>query len=351
MTRRFYLDANATAPLHPAARAATVAALDAANPMSPHAAGRDAAMIVDRARSAVGRLVRRDPREVFFTAGATEANTWILSRLRSDARPLVLASAVEHPSVLAWADHTVPVDEDGVVRLDALEALLARHAERLAVVSVMAANNETGVLQPLDEIAARVRAAGLLLHCDATQLPGRLPVAVPADFITLSAHKFGGPKGVGALVAGAAVEALLRGGPQERGLRAGTHNVAGIAGMGAAAEACGTMAAAARDQLQAVCEAHGGRVLGKGAARLPNTLSVLFDQPGDLVVMALDLAGVCASTGSACSSGSAAPSHVVQAMGLSGTPVRLSLSPGQDVAPVIPILEHVLASLEDACEW
>ncbi|MFT4977715.1 MAG: cysteine desulfurase [Myxococcota bacterium] len=351
MLSRYYLDTNATAPLHPAARAAIIDALDAANPMSPHAAGREAAMVVDRARSAVAALVGRPARTVFFTSGATEANAWALSGLRTAARPLVLASAVEHPSVLVWADHTIPVDEHGVVNIEALEELLEELGERLAVVSVMAANNETGVLQPMAAIAERVRRAGVLLHCDATQLPGRLRVDVPADLITVSAHKFGGPKGVGALIGDIEVAPLLRGGPQERGQRAGTHNVAGIAGMGAAAEQCGVMSPEGRDALEAMCVRLGGQVLGVGTARLPNTLSVLFPLPGDLVVMALDLAGVCASTGSACASGSSAPSHVLEAMGIRQTAVRLSLSPGQDVRPVLPILEQVITSMEAACEW
>jgi cysteine desulfurase len=308
-------------------------------------------MLVDRARAQVAALVGRDPREVLFTSGATEANAWALSGLRTAERPLVLTSAVEHPSALAWADHTVPVDRHGVVDLDALDELLARHGDRTAVLSVMAANNETGVLQPVAEVAARAQRAGVLFHSDATQIPGRLPVDVPADLVTLSGHKLGGPKGVGVLVARVLLQPLLRGGPQERGLRAGTHNVAGISGMGAAAEVCGIMDAAPRDRLQAACERLGGRVLGKGPPRLPNTLSVVFSHPGDLVVMALDLAGVSASTGSACSSGSAAPSHVLSAMGEQGTPVRLSLSPGQDTAPIIPILDQVIASMEAACEW
>lgn len=349
MSTQLYFDHNATAPLHPDAREAMIAALSAANPFSPHAAGRAAAMIVDRARSDVAALVGCDPRAVVFTSGATEANAWALGH-RSVP---VLTSATEHPSVLAWSTETIPVDANGVVDLGWLSARLARGWPSGGVVSVMAANNETGVLQPIAAIAGLVRAAGGVFHCDATQLPGRLPVTLDADLITLSAHKFGGPKGVGALIVKTAVEPLLRGGPQERGLRAGTHNVAAIAGMGAAARACGVMDPQRRDQLAALCGSLGGMVLGGGAQRLPNTLSVLFSTPGDLIVMALDLEGVCASTGSACSSGSAQPSHVVEAMGMSGTPVRLSFGPQTDIDPLLPILRRVLTNLEQSqsCEW
>lgn len=351
MTTQYYLDANATSPLHPAARQAVMDALDMANPMSPHAAGRAARMVIDHAREQIAALVGRDAREVCFTSGATEANAWALQGLISDERPLVVTSAVEHPSALSWADQTLPVDRHGVVCMDSLDALLSRDGERIAVVSVMAANNETGVLQPIEAIQQRLAGTGIWLHCDATQLPGRLPVDVPADLITISAHKFGGPKGVGALISRVAPKPLLRGGSQERALRSGTHNVAGIAGMAAAAAHCSQMNPSARDALAKICEQAGGRILGRDVPRLPNTLTVLFDQPGDLVVMALDLAGVAASTGSACSSGAAEKSHVLAAMGEEGIPVRMSLYPGQDITPVLPIVERVLSNMEAACAW
>ena len=194
-----YLDYNATCPLLPAARAAMLDATDRlwANPSSPLSAGREAARAVDQARRQVAALTDRDPRDVIFTSGATEANALALTGLRTEARPMVWTSAVEHPSALAWADTTLPVDAAGVLDLDALSDALARSGHRVAVVSVMAANNETGVLQPVAEIAAMVRAAGAVFHCDATQIPGRLPVRLDADLITLSAHKLGGPRGVG----------------------------------------------------------------------------------------------------------------------------------------------------------
>ena len=299
-------------------------------------------MVVDAARTSIGALVGRDPRQVTFTSGATEANATVLTGLCSPRRAAVLTSAIEHPSVLSYATHTVPVRRSGVIDLAALQEQVAALGDELAVISVMAANNETGVLQPVEEIAAIAAAAGVPFHCDATQLPGRLPVSIPADWLTLSAHKFGGPMGVGALVGEGELTPLLRGGPQERGRRAGTHNVPGIAGMGAAAAVAGTMSSDAREELARCCRALGGAVLGEEARRLPNTLSVLFPVPGDLIVMALDLEGVAASNGSACSSGAASESHVVQAMGYSGIPVRLSIGPQTDIQPVLPILKRVV---------
>ncbi len=303
-------------------------------------------MVLDRARQQVGALVGRDPRQVFFTSGATESNAWALRGLGPG---LVLTSAVEHPSVLAWADRIAPVDRRGVVDVAALRAQAASLAGELAVISVMAANNETGVLQPIAEIAALARSLGVPFHCDATQLPGRLRMEIDADLITLSAHKFGGPRGVGALVTALELDPLLRGGPQERQRRAGTHNIPAIAGMGAAAAVLGAMDPGPRDALEATCRALGARILGEGAPRLPNTLSVLFGVPGDLVVMALDLEGVCASNGSACSSGAAADSHVLAAMGLSGIPVRFSVGADAEVGEVCRIIERVIKTMEASC--
>ena len=177
------------------------------------------------------------------------------------------------------------------------------------------------------------------------KLPGKLPVRVDADLLSLSAHKFGGPRGVGALVGTSRPRPLLRGGKQERGLRAGTLNVPGIVGMGAAAEAAGTMSEEHRDRLERVCITHHGQVVGSQAPRLPNTSLVRFPQPGDLVVAALDLAGVQASTGSACSSGASDTSHVLRAMGLDGIPVRFSLGPHTPAAAAIDVIQQVLDRL------
>ena len=323
-----------------------------ANPHSPHAAGRDAAIAVDRARSAVGALARRPAQDVIFTSGATEANALALSGLTTAERPERWCSAVEHPSVLAWADQVLPVTAQGLLDLDALDDALAAAADRVAVLSVMAANNETGVLQPLDEVKARVEGTGIVFHCDASQLPGRSLFEVPADLITLSAHKMGGPRGVGALVGLPAPRPLLRGGPQERGRRAGTVNVPGVVGMGVAAR----LAAEAppfdprpRDRLEAACRALGATIAGEGAPRLPNTTCARFPWPGDLLVAALDLEGIAASTGSACASGAPDHSHVMDAMGLDGVPVRFSLGRDTDVGAAIAALETVIARMGVAC--
>ena len=349
-----YLDYNATCLLLPAARAAMLDATDRlwANPSSPHSAGREAARAVDQARRQVAALTDRDPRDVIFTSGATEANALALTGLRTEARPMVWTSAVEHPSALAWADTTLPVDARGVLDLDALADALARSGHRVAVVSVMAANNETGVLQPVAEIAAMVRAAGAVFHCDATQIPGRLPVRLDADLITLSAHKLGGPRGVGALIGRPAPRPLLRGGPQERGARAGTLNTPGIVGFGAAASHVAALPPfdpGPRDALEAAAMRLGATILGSGAPRLPNTLSARFGPPGELVVAALDLEGVAVSTGSACASGASEPSHVLRAMGQEGVPVRFSLGPDTSVEVVVEILEAVLRRMEASC--
>jgi len=347
-----YLDHNASAPMHPAVIAAVAQAMAElpANPHSPHAAGRAAAAAVERGRAQVAQLVGRPPRQVRFTSGATEANAWALhglsqaARARGVDRPEVLVSAVEHPSVLAWATRVLPVDAEGRLRMDALDQALDELGGRVAALSLMAANNETGVLQPVAQAEARCRAAGVPLHCDASQLPGRLPVDLPPScLITLSAHKLGGPKGVGALVCAEAPPALLRGGPQERGSRAGTVAVPLVVGMGEAATRCNAQDPSERDALEAACRRLGGRILGESAPRLPNTVAALFELPGDLLVMALDLEGVAASTGAACSSGAAEESHVLRAMGLRGLPVRFSLGPDSRVAPAIAALERVLA--------
>ncbi|MDP2306981.1 MAG: cysteine desulfurase family protein [Pseudomonadota bacterium] len=317
-----YLDHNATSPLRPIALEAMVPWLGApANPFSQHALGRAAAAAIDRARAQVAALAGWLREGVYFTSGATEANTTVLSRGRW------IVSAVEHPSVLVWADRLLPVDAEGRVCLEELAA--PGYFEGYSGLSVMLANNETGVLSPIAELATLARRAGVLLHVDASQAPGRVPMRIDADFVTLSAHKFGGPQGVGALLArpGISPEPLLRGGPQERGVRAGTHNVAGVVGMGAAAAATfAAMSPARRDRLERSLVAFGGRVAGAGADRLPNTSCVAFDgvEAADLV-MALDLEGIAVSAGSACASGSPEPSHVLRAMGFAGSAVRFSL--------------------------
>ncbi|WP_315742015.1 MULTISPECIES: cysteine desulfurase family protein [unclassified Bradyrhizobium] len=351
MPERVYFDWNATTPLRPEARAAITAALDlVGNPSSVHAEGRQARRLVEEARESIARAVGGLPRNVVFTSGGTEANVLALSPgLRAPAGPVqrLLVSAIEHASVLAGgqfdpgAIRTIPVVPSGVVDLERLRAMLAGPP---ALVSVMAANNETGALQPILQVAELVREAGGLLHVDAIQAFGKVPFRindVGADLATVSAHKIGGPKGVGALVLGAGIDgppALLRGGGQERGRRAGTENVSGILGFGAAAKAA--MAAletdqarigALRDRLESgLRQTPGVTVFSSDTARLPNT--TLFTAPGlkaETAVIGFDLAGVAVSSGSACSSGKVQPSHVLEAMGISSTlaqgAVRLSL--------------------------
>lgn len=324
-----YLDWNATAKLRPEARAAAVAALDVTgNPSSVHAAGRAARRLVEAAREQVAALVGASAREVVFTSGGTEANMLALSPALGDT---LLVSAIEHPSVKGGgrfaAAEEVPVTADGAVDPAALARMLSGRSRPL--VSIMLANNETGVIQPGAEAAALVHAAGGLLHVDAVQGPGRIACdfrALGADLMTLSSHKIGGPQGVGALVRrdGLALEPLVKGGGQERGARAGTENVAGIAGFGAAAEACrlgwreeAVRAQVLRDQFEHEIKLISPKavIFGEAAQRLPNT--TLFSVSGmkaETAVIALDLEGVAVSSGAACSSGKVSPSHVLAAM-------------------------------------
>lgn len=347
-----YLDWNATGPMRPAVRQAVHEAEGRywANPSSPHGEGRAARAAVDRARDQVAAWLGRDPRQVVFTSGATEANATALRGLRTSARPRVAVSAVEHSSVLAHGDWFIPVDGDGCVDVGALDRWLAAEAAGVAAVSVMAANNETGVLQPLDDVWDCCRGHGVPLHVDATQCFGRVPFPGQGDLVTISAHKGGGPKGVGALVVDRDLAPLLPGGPQERGRRAGTENVPAIVGFGVAATLAGTLDAAGRDALEAACRTAGGRILGAGVPRLPNTVAALFEAPGDLVVMALDIRGFGASTGSACASGAPGTSHVLAAMGLEGVPVRFSTGFATgDVRPAAEAIREVVAQVEGAC--
>ena len=297
------------------------------NPSSVHRWGRAARQAVERARSAVAALLDAPPEGVVFVSGGTEANHLALL---GAGRDRVLVSAVEHDSVLRAvpAAERIPVDRDGIVVLDALDRLLAAD-QRPALVSVMLANNETGVVQPVAEIAAIARAHGALFHCDAVQAAGKIALdagAIGADLVTLSAHKLGGPPGVGALVVTGELELtpLLRGGGQEHGRRAGTENLPGIAGFAAAAVAAAAEIAvydrvrALRDALEAEIAAVAPEavVLGAAAPRLPNTAAIAM--PGvaaETQVIALDLDGVMVSAGAACSSGKVGPSHVLRSDG------------------------------------
>ena len=349
---RTYLDYNATAPLRPEARAAMVAALgEVGNASSVHAEGRAARARIETARSAVARLVGGEAKLVTFVSGGTEANNTVLTpdwRLGSEIVDLgtLVIGATEHPSVTAGGGFAVdeirriPVDGEGIVDLEALRALLAEAGGR-ALVSVMLANNETGAIQPVAEVAAIAHEAGALVHCDAIQAAGRIPIDIKAlgvDVMTLSAHKIGGPQGAGAIVRAAEAATfapLLTGGGQERRTRAGTENVAAIAGFGAAADAAlkdldkADVWASWRDRLAEIAGPE-ATVFSAGAARLPQTLCLAVPGiPAETLVIALDLDGIAVSSGSACSSGKVAPSHVLEAMGvdpeLAKCAIRLSL--------------------------
>lgn len=386
MTRdRSYLDHNATSPLRPAARDAVIAAMDRfGNASSVHREGRAARAAIERARDAVAALCGASSRDVIFTSGATEANALALTPGIAVERGTggfdrLLVLATEHPCVLeghrfpAERATTIGVDGRGVIDLDALDAVLSETSSRgeQVLVAVQAANNETGVIQPVAEIALRVHAVGGLLHCDAVQIPGRLSVdaaTAGADILALSAHKFGGPQGVGALVlrSGGIVlrDRLLRGGGQENGARAGTENVAGIAGFGAAAADLPDPRAEAprlrtlRDEAEKGIRAAAADavVFGEGAERLPNTIA--FAVPGltaETALMRFDLAGFALSSGSACSSGKVRRSHVLAAMGvapeIASCALRVSFGSGstsEDVIHFVRELENISNSRMDS---
>ncbi|TWB27787.1 cysteine desulfurase family protein [Nitrospirillum bahiense] len=335
-----YLDHNGTCPPRPEAVAAMVAALSLpGNPSSVHAQGREARRRVEVARRQLAALLNLPPAILIFTGSGTEANALALAS--AGDRP-VITSAIEHASVLEATPGAArcPVTPDGVVDLRALDMMLG-DAGRPAFLSLMAVNNETGVIQPVAEVATLARRHGALFHCDASQAVGRLAwdwAALAPDYLTVSAHKIGGPQGVGALAVrdGAPLVPILRGGGQERRRRAGTENVAGIVGFGAAAAACDAGAfnrlAALRDGLEARLRAAAPDLVVAGAAadRVANTSCLVTPGwRGETQVMALDLAGYAVSSGSACSSGKVAASHVLAAMGmgpdLAGCAIRVSL--------------------------
>lgn len=353
---RSYLDWNATAPLRPQAAAALKEALGVpGNPSSVHAEGRAARRLVERAREQVAALVGAEPANVIFTSGGTEANMLALTpaiEMTHEKRPRgrLLLSAVEHASVRSGgrfprsAIEDVPVGADGRIDLAALSDAMRRAC--LPLVSLMLANNETGVVQPVAEAAAITHAAGGLLHVDAVQGPGRIPCAIGAlgaDLMTISSHKLGGAKSVGALVRRSDdihfADPLIRGGGQERGLRAGTENVAGIMAFGAAAAAAREQGPAEvermrtlRDALESGLKAITPQavIFGDTEERLPNTtLFALEGMKAETAVIAFDLEGIAVSSGAACSSGKVQPSHVLAAMGVSPAltrgAIRLSL--------------------------
>ncbi len=374
---RIYLDHNATTPVHPAVAEAMAVALreDFGNPSSVHHFGQRAKAAVDQARSAVAALLGAEASDVVFMSGGTESDNLAIrgaaeAAERTGRRHLV-ASAIEHEAVLntlkalarrGWGTTLLPVGEDGLVSPEALGAALTAQT---ALVSVMHANNEIGTVQPVAELGRLAHERGALFHTDAVQSAGKIPVDVKAlgvDMLSISAHKFYGPKGIGALWMrrGLRLLPVLTGGKQERNRRAGTENVPGIVGMGAAAAlARGTMAeeaarlAALRDRLEEgiLRAVPGSAINGARTPRVPNTTNISFDRvEAESLLIALDLQGVAVSTGSACSSGTLEPSHVLKAMGFpphrTQNSIRFSLGAANTEAEI----DHVVAILPGIVE-
>ncbi|MEZ5814281.1 MAG: cysteine desulfurase family protein [Alphaproteobacteria bacterium] len=329
MKAKTYLDYNATTPIRSEAQSAINDALNAPhNASSIHSHGREGRKIIETAREHVAALVGATANQIIFSSGATEGNNTILRHFEDEH---ILVSAIEHPSVLETVPNAqhIAVTSKGTLDLNALERALK--AKKTALVSVMLANNETGVIQPVKEAAALAHEHGALFHCDAVQAAGRIPLNMAEygiDFLTLSSHKIGGPQGVGAIALGICgiAPSLLRGGGQERGMRAGTENVAGIAGFGAAAKLAheelghnqSKTAALQKNLETALSNIKDIIIYGQNTRRINNT--TLFSLPGassETLLMALDLEGIAVSNGSACSSGRIAPSHVLKAMNAS----------------------------------
>ena len=369
-----YFDHNATTPLAPEALAALTRALgdDFGNPSSVHQYGQRAKGLLDEARSAVAALIDGDSSEIVFTGSGTEADNLAIrgaaDALEPAGRKHLITSAFEHEAVLntvkalakrGWRVTFLPVGASGIVEPEALEAAIT---DDTAVVSVMHANNEIGTVQPIRALASTAHAHGALFHTDAVQSAGKIPVSVRdlgVDLLSLSAHKINGPKGAGALwiKRGVRLVPTMTGGKHERNRRAGTENVPGIAGFGAAAAvsreklaADGLRLAALRDRLEqgVLTRIEGTQVNGATTSRVPNTTNISFDHvEAEALLIALDLEGFAVSTGSACSSGTLEPSHVLRAMGLSShraqNSIRFSLGLGNDEAQV----DALLAKLPD----
>jgi len=367
--QRIYLDHNATTPLLPAVIERMMAVLrdEFGNPSSVHHFGQQAKALLDDARSEVANLIGAEPSEVLFTSGGTEADNIAIrgaaEALETTGRRHLVASAIEHEAVLntlkalakrGWRTTLLTVDQSGIASPAALREALA---EDTAVVSVMHANNEIGTIQPIAELARLAHERGALFHTDAVQSAGKIPVDVKAlgvDLLSMSAHKFYGPKGVGALWIrrGLRVMPLLTGGRQERSRRAGTENVAGIVGMGVAARTAsgkmedeGRRLSALRDRLEAgiLRSVPGTAVNGSASARVPNTTNISFDRTeAESLLIALDLQGVAVSTGSACSSGTLEPSHVLKAMGFNShrtqNSIRFSLGAANTEAEIVRVI-------------
>jgi cysteine desulfurase len=367
---RIYLDHNATTP--PAAevvdRMAAALRDQFGNPSSVHHFGQTAKAALDEARSAVAALVGGDPSEIVFTSGGTESDNFairgVAEALEAGNRRHLIATSIEHEAVLntfkalarrGWKTTLLPVDQSGIVAPDALREALT---DDTALVSVMHANNEIGTIQPVAELAGIAKSRGALFHTDAVQSAGKIAVDVKAlgvDLLSLSAHKFYGPKGVGALWIrrGVRLQAPMTGGKQERSRRAGTENVAGIVGLGVAAQLArskmaveGDRLSALRDQLEegVLARVMGTAINGARSPRVPNTTNISFDRiEAESLLIALDLAGVAVSTGSACSSGTLEPSHVLKAMGFPAhrtqNSIRFSLGAANTEADIDKVLE------------
>jgi len=346
---RVYLDHNATTPLDPDVRAAMLPHLEEAfgNPSSVHWYGQQARGAVDEARGRLAALVRANPAEIVFTASGTEADNMALrgvAGLAQEPRRKIVVAKIEHHAVLntakalhkeGWPVESVRALPDGQLDLEDLEA---RVDDETALVAVMLANNETGVIQPLAEVVRVARARGALVHCDAVQAAGKIPLDVrelDVDLLALSAHKMYGPKGAGALHIrrGTRLKAFLSGGSQERNRRAGTENVAAIVGLGRAAqiaaerlEQASVREAALRARLEQRLLSIPGAVRNGDEPRVPNTTNVSFENvDAESLLMALDLLGLAVSSGAACAAGSVEPSHVLKAMGLPAARVQGSV--------------------------
>jgi cysteine desulfurase len=374
MTPRTYLDYNATSPLRPVARDAMLGAMDAVgNPSSVHAEGRRARAMVETAREQVAALVGAKPLEVVFTSGATEANAWVINAGGWDT---IFACDVEHESVRTPLKecrsriNDVPVDANGVAIVAAIAGgVLCGPSVGRTLVILQVANNETGVVQPVADVAHFAREHGLIMHTDAVQAAGRLSLdmaALGVDTMSLSAHKLGGPKGVGALIIrdGTKLGNLISGGGQERRRRGGTENVVGIAGFGAAAEAAVAELAkieqmrGLRDRLEREALATGASIVGAGVTRLANTTCLAFaGLSAETLVIKFDLRGIAISAGSACSSGKVGTSHVLAAQGLdpalARSAIRISLgwnTSDSDVDAFLKVWADIVQSNRSAAE-
>jgi cysteine desulfurase len=376
---RIYFDYNATTPMAPdAIEAVTAATRDLyGNASSVHHFGQQAKAAVDDARSSLAALLAADPSEIVFTSGGTESDNFAIrgaaEALEPAKRRHLIATGIEHEAVLntfkalarrGWRTTLLPVDHSGVVSPDRLRATIT---DDTALVSVMHANNEIGTIQPVAELAAIAHERGALMHTDAVQSVGKIPVDVRAlgvDLLSLSAHKFNGPKGAGALwiKRGTRLAPYQTGGKHERNRRAGTENVPALAGMGVAASLAGAKMAseavrvgALRDRLEEAIlrSVPGTAVNGQRDRRVPNTANVSFDGvEAESLLIALDLEGIAVSTGSACSSGTLEPSHVLRAMGLpvhrTQNSLRFSLgmfSTEAEVDRVVGVLPHLVEKL------